>query len=197
MKEEQSPSGEKVERVADAGAVAAIIFNSVEGNFRGTTWTEVPIPAVSLIRSDGLILLDLMEEEDMDATVSVTSMPVLSRNVIAQKPGNSGTGDIVVVGAHYDTTPNTQGANDNGSGVSVVMTMAELTADTEYPFTVRFVLFGSEEMWLVGSLHYVDALTVREMEDTIAMLNFDVSGVWGASRIRRRPRTHARGDRDC
>ena len=167
---------EKVTRVAEAGAVAAIVFNNQEGNFRGAFRSQSSIPAVSLTRSDGLDMLALMDEADITAEVSVGTRPFPSRNVIAEKPGNSESGDIVVVGAHYDTTPDTQGANDNGSGLSVVMTMAELTADTEYPFTLRFVLFGAEEIGLFGSRHYVDVLSEQDVEDTLAMLNFDVPG---------------------
>ena len=167
---------EKVTRVAEAGALAAIVFNNVEGNFGGRLMDRSTIPAVSIARADGLRLLELMEREEAKAGVSVETTSLPSRNVIAEKPDNSESGGTVIVGAHYDTTPDTQGANDNGSGLSVVMTMAELTADTEYPFTVRFVLFGSEEIGLFGSRHYVDALTEQDIEDTIAMLNFDVPG---------------------
>ena len=167
---------EKVNRVAEAGAVAAIVFNNQQGNFRGAFRSQSQIPAVSFTRADGQKLLDLMNQGETSAIVSVQPTFLPSRNVIAEKPGNSESGGTVIVGAHYDTTPDTQGANDNGSGLSVVMTMAELTADTEYPFTVKFVLFGSEEIGLFGSRHYVDALTEQDIEDTIAMLNFDVPG---------------------
>lgn len=167
---------EKVTRVAEAGAVAAIVFNNQEGNFRGALRSQSNIPAVSLTRADGLDVLALMDEADITAEVSVGTRPFPSRNVIAEKPGGSESGGTVVVGAHYDTTPDTQGANDNGSGLSVVITMAELTADTEYPFTLKFVLFGAEEIGLFGSRHYVDTLTEQDVEDTIAMLNFDVPG---------------------
>ena len=56
------------------------------------------------------------------------------------------------------------------------MTIAELTAETRYPFTLRFVLFGAEEIGLFGSRHYVDSLTDREIENSLAMLNFDALG---------------------
>ena len=167
---------EKVERVADAGAVAAIVFNNQQGNFRGTFRSRSRIPAVSLARADGQELLDLMNQGETSATVSVEPHYVPSRNVIAEKPGNTESGGTVVVGAHYDTTPDTQGANDNGSGLSVLMTIAELTADTEYPFTLKFILFGAEEIGLFGSRHYVDTLSEDEIADTLAMLNFDVPG---------------------
>ncbi len=167
---------EKVNRVADAGAVAAVIFNNAQGNFGGRFRNPSTIPAVSLARSDGLKLLALVEKGETTATVSVEPISLPSRNVIAEKRGQSEEGSVVVVGAHYDTTPDTQGANDNGSGLSVVMTIAELTADKTYPFTIKFILFGAEEIGLFGSRHYVDALTERDIENTIAMLNFDVPG---------------------
>lgn len=167
---------EKVDRVAEAGAIGAIIFNNEPGNFRGRLISGSYIPALSITRADGLRLRELVEQGKPTAKVSIEQTSLPSRNVIAEKPGNSDSGETVIVGAHYDTTPDTQGANDNGSGLSVVMTMAELTAGTEYPFTVRFVLFGSEEIGLFGSRHYVDTLSEREIEDTIAMLNFDVPG---------------------
>ena len=167
---------EKVTRVAEAGAVAAIVFNNQEGNFRGALRSQSNIPAVSLTRADGLDMLALMDEADITAEVSVGTRTFPSRNVIAEKPGSSESSGTVVVGAHYDTTPDTQGANDNGSGLSVVITMAELTADAEYSFTLKFILFGAEEIGLFGSRHYVDTLTEQDIEDTIAMLNFDVPG---------------------
>lgn len=167
---------EKVDRVDEAGAVAAIVFNNEQGNFRGSFRSGSTIPAVSMTRADGLNLLGLLDQGETTATVSVEPNSLPSRNVIAEKRGQSESGGVVVVGAHYDTTPDTQGANDNGSGLSVLMTIAELTADTEYPFTVRFVLFGAEEIGLFGSRHYVDALTEDQIADTIAMLNIDVPG---------------------
>ena len=167
---------EKVDRVAEAGAIGAIIFNNQPGNFRGGLMSGTHIPTVSMTRADGLRLRNLVEQGKPTASVSVGEVALPSRNVIAEKPGGSESGGTVVVGAHYDTTPDTQGANDNGSGLSVVIAMAELTADTEYPFTLKFVLFGAEEIGLFGSRHYVDALTEQDIEDTIAMLNFDVPG---------------------
>ena len=41
---------------------------------------------------------------------------------------------------------------------------------------MRLILFGSEEVGLVGSRHYVAQLTEEERADIIAMINFDVPG---------------------
>jgi hypothetical protein len=52
----------------------------------------------------------------------------------------TGSGDIVV-GAHYDTVPGSPGADDNASGVAVLLELARLV-----PSGVRFVAFANEEM---------------------------------------------------
>jgi aminopeptidase YwaD len=47
----------------------------------------------------------------------------------------------------------------------------------DVPFTIQIVLFGAEEIGLVGSRHYVGALGPPERERIAAMLNFDMVGV--------------------
>ena len=55
--------------------------------------------------------------------------------------------------------PNSEGASDNGSGLSTLLTIAAHTADRDYPFTVRIILFGAEEIGLFGSRYYVDGMS--------------------------------------
>ena len=167
---------EKVERVAEAGAVGVIVFNNRPGRFYGDLRNQSTIPAVSISRGDGRDLLDLIEEGKIEAQVTVESKILPSRNVIAEMPGSENTGKTVVIGAHYDTVPDSPGANDNASGIATIMTIAKHVAGNSYPFTVRFVLFGSEEIGLFGSRHYVDALGAEGIDSTIAMLNFDTVG---------------------
>jgi hypothetical protein len=52
----------------------------------------------------------------------------------------SGSGDIVV-GAHYDTVPGSPGADDNASGVAVLIELSAMLRDVK----VRFVAFANEE----------------------------------------------------
>ena len=167
---------EKVERVAEAGAVGAIVFNNRPGRFYGDLRNQSTIPAISISRGDGRDLLDLIEEGKVEAQVTVESKILPSRNVIAEMPGSENTGKTVVIGAHYDTVSDSPGANDNASGIATIMTIARQVAGNSYPFTIRFVLFGSEEIGLFGSRHYVDALGAEGIESTIAMLNFDTVG---------------------
>ena len=167
---------EKVNRVADAGAVGAIIFNNEEGQFHGTFYNPSRIPAVSISQADGRRLLALLEQGEQEATAWVGDVDSPSRNVIADKRGTTDDGRAVIIGAHYDTVAATEGASDNGAGVATVLTLAEYMAGRDYPFDVRIIFFGSEEIGLLGSNHYVDNMSEEEIENTIAMLNFDALG---------------------
>lgn len=50
-----------------------------------------------------------------------------------------------VIGAHYDSAPGTPGADDNASGVAVLLEAARLLRERSPSREVRFVAFGTEE----------------------------------------------------
>ena len=177
---------EKVNRVADAGAVAAIIYNNERGNFRGALQSDGPIPAASLSQEEGEDVLQLLEDEpELVARVKIETVLLDSQNVIAELNNQPAECGVVVMGGHYDSVANTQAAGDNGTGVVSLLLMAEEVADEladgNLPFAVRFVFFGVEEIGLYGSKHYVDELSEDEREEIIAMLNFDAMGKGNAS----------------
>ena len=165
---------EKVTAVYEAGAVGAIVYNSESGPFVGALGGET-IPAVAISQEDGGTLKSLVEDGPVTATISLEYTEE-SRNVIADKPGTADDGRVVVLGGHYDTVLDVPGANDNGSGIATLLTIAEEIADREYPFTVRFIAFGAEELGLHGSKHYVGQLSDDEIDSTVAMMNFDALG---------------------
>ena len=166
----------KVRRVQEAGAVGAVIYNDRPGRFSGRLSTASSIPAVSVSQENGEVIKVRMADGEVTATVSTVLETADSRNVVVKMPGDSSGGRVVVLGAHYDTTPGTQGANDNGSGVATVMTIIREIADEDFPFDLWFVLFGAEELGLYGSRHFVDSLSMEERDSIVAMLNFDVVG---------------------
>jgi len=103
-------------------------------------------------------------------------------NIIAEKPGSTVPGEIVLVGAHYDTVPGGPGANDNGSGVAALLELARLLADQELPRTVRFVAFVNEERPFAYSQEMgsvVDAQRAKERGDRIrAMISLETIGYY-------------------
>ena len=177
---------DRIDLLADAGAVAAVISQS-EGEhiqFPISQGVEFSIPALFLHQTDhARQLIDLAaEEDDSMVSVRIEAERLESRNVVAELPG-MGDG-IVVVGAHYDIAPETRtGANDNTSGVAVVLSLAQSLQGKQLPFSVRFVMFGAEEVGLLGSRHYVASLSDTELERVKAMLNFDVVGSGGYTAV--------------
>ena len=69
-------------------------------------------------------LLELMGTRDVEVTVSVASTARDTQNVVADKPGTDSDGGVVILGGHYDTVPDVPGANDNGSGIATLITIA-------------------------------------------------------------------------
>jgi len=67
-------------------------------------------------------------------------------NLIAELPGTGKKADeIIVVGAHYDSAGDAPGADDNASGVAVLLGVAHAMTGTENSRTIRFVAFANEE----------------------------------------------------
>ena len=169
---------EKVEGAGEAGAEAAVIFNE-EPN-AGASWERVyqdtRIPAIGIGNREGRGLLRALETgSNLEVRVSKSPLTLQpSRNVVAELNNDIEDDETLVIGAHYDTTPDSPGANDNGSGVAAALVVAEELADDELPFDLTFVLFGSEEIGLNGSFAYVGGL--GESENILAMINLDVVG---------------------
>lgn len=66
-------------------------------------------------------------------------------NIEAAIAGQAYPRDIVIVGAHYDTARGSPGANDNGSGVAAMLTLARSLVGKRCSRTLRFVAFTNEE----------------------------------------------------
>ncbi len=94
-----------------------------------------------------------------------------SRNVIAVKQGTSAR--EIIVGAHYDSGNESLGADDNASGVGVMLEVAAHIVRLETPYTIRFIAFGSEENDLDGSYYYAELMGQPARDNTIAMVNLD------------------------
>ena len=167
---------DKVEGAVESGAEAVVLFS--EGVVWDRIFEETSIPVIAVGPQEGSGLARVVRGGgEVEARVNKEAIELQpSRNVIAELKNDIEDDGAVVVGAHYDTTPDTQGANDNGSGVAVALTLAEELADDELPFDLRFVLFGAEEIGLNGSFEYVGGLEEEELERILGMINLDVVG---------------------
>lgn len=107
-----------------------------------------------------------------------------SPNIIADAPGFDATEAHVIIGAHLDTIPVAPGAEDNGSGVAVMLEVARVVA--EDGVSVRFIAFGAEEprgpgddLHHFGSQTYVHSLNKAQRSAMKAMVALDRVGVAG------------------
>ncbi|XZN90240.1 MAG: M20/M25/M40 family metallo-hydrolase [Microcoleus sp.] len=68
----------------------------------------------------------------------------------------------ILIGAHYDTVPGTPGADDNGTGVAVLLELARAIALQPLKYPVTLVAFDMEESGYFGSKDYADKLKAQK-----------------------------------
>jgi Zn-dependent M28 family amino/carboxypeptidase len=78
-------------------------------------------------------------------------------NILAELPGTDSAGELVMIGAHFDSWHTGTGATDNAAGSAVMMEAMRILKATGLPLrrTVRLALWSGEEEGLLGSRHYV------------------------------------------
>ena len=104
------------------------------------------------------------------------------RNIIAEREGLEEPDHVLILGAHYDTQLETPGADDNASGVAVLLELAHLHAQTPFRKTVRFIAFTLEgapyfRTRHMGSRVYVRSLKVHG-EQVEAMISLEMLGYY-------------------
>ncbi len=112
-----------------------------------------------------------------------------SRDVIAEKRGSES--GVLVLGAHVDSKSPSPGANDNASGVAVMLELARLLAQAPVTPTVRFIAFGAEEIsgatandHHFGSKQYVSALSSSARSRIQGMVSIDMVGYGSTFNVR-------------
>lgn len=80
-------------------------------------------------------------------------------NIFAERQGTDKTAGAILVAAHYDTVAISPGADDNASGVAVVLEVARLLGSRPTPKTLQLALFDQEEEGLLGSKAFVTNVT--------------------------------------
>ena len=103
-----------------------------------------------------------------------------SQNVIGYISGTS-SDSLIVLSAHYDhlgmmgSRTTFPGANDNASGIAMLLNMAKHYKENKPKHTTIFIAFGGEELGLVGSQYFVEH-PLFKLSKIKFLLNFDISG---------------------
>ena len=103
-------------------------------------------------------------------------------NIEVELPGRQAKGEIILVGAHYDTVAGCPGANDNGSGVAALISLAQAFTGTANERTLRFVAFANEENPYFatdnhGALRYAKRCQERK-ENIVGMFALETLGFY-------------------
>lgn len=128
------------------------------------------------------------------ASLNITSRRVRTNNVVGMIEGSDPVlkNEYIVLGAHYDhlgwggygtgsrkpdTTAIHNGADDNASGTSALLEIAEELSRNKASLkrSILLVAFGAEEEGLLGSSYFVDNLPVSK-DAVKVMVNMDMVG---------------------
>ncbi|MBN4054692.1 M28 family peptidase [Nitrospira defluvii] len=102
------------------------------------------------------------------------------KNVVAVK---AGLGDeVIVLGAHYDTAVGTPGADDNASGIAVLLEVARLLQQAMLERSILFVAFANEEppffrTKAMGSAQFINTREPQNQEIAL-MISLEMLGYY-------------------
>jgi hypothetical protein len=175
--------GDFERRLASAGA-AALLFqdtdadNELAARVRRFGGAIAPLPAATIARDDVALMRRLVKDGPvriaLDWRNRISDGPVAVNNVVAEMRGREKPDEWVLVGAHLDSWDSATGAQDNATGVAMVVDAARaIAALGKAPKrSIRFALWGGEEQGLLGSSAYVQA-HADELDRAVAVLNVD------------------------
>lgn len=143
------------------------------------------IPALALSNPDADQVERIMADRGelvVKLQVQTSLIPTAqSANVIAEIRGHAAPEEVVVIGAHLDSWDLGTGAVDDGAGVGITMAAIALIKEAGLVprRTIRLVLWGAEEVGLLGALAYRDQHRA-ELADHVIGSESDFGGgrVW-------------------
>jgi len=96
-------------------------------------------------------------------TVEIHEFKIQARkhvNLILNLPAQDGHTDQspIILGAHYDGVPGTPGADDNATGVAVLLELARSLVNQPARYPVQLIAFDLEEYGMLGSQDYAESL---------------------------------------
>ncbi len=131
---------------------------------------EVLSSKIPLIAGDVHLIIDAELKENVKA-----------ENIIGYIPGSEKPDSFIVFSAHYDhlgmmgLETYFPGANDNASGVSMILTLARYFMEHKPRYSIAFIAFGGEETGLLGSKYYTEH-PLFSLSKIRFLINLDILG---------------------
>lgn len=96
-------------------------------------------------------------------------------NVLGVLPGTTHPELIYVLSSHYDSVLRSPGADDNSSGIAVLLEAARLLARNPQPATIVFAALTGEEAGLLGAREFV-RVAEEDGDNIVGVVNNDMIG---------------------
>jgi len=154
---------------AERGGASALVIRSVgsdshrfphTGMMRkdGDKWANIPVIAISNPDADHLRRLHRLNKPLSLSLHSGSDWKgeVTSGNIVLDLIGSEKPEEIVLIGGHLDSWDLGTGAVDDGAGIAITTAAAKLIANLPKrpKRTIRVVMFGAEEVGLLGARAY-------------------------------------------
>jgi aminopeptidase YwaD len=170
----------KSQLAARSGAIGCIWIRSEPGGLIATYGLErfgSRIPVVSISYEDGQWLRCLVSSGTPTLSLRVDSRleEVKAEHLIGIVEGKKRPGEVVVLCCHRETVPGSPGANDNASGVAVVLEVLKALTSSQVDRTVWGLFSTGEEGGAIGLRAFV-ADNTEQVKRIKAVLNVDCVG---------------------
>ncbi|HEV2372079.1 MAG TPA: M28 family metallopeptidase [Streptosporangiaceae bacterium] len=152
----------------------------VRGIGAATAWVTQQMQAIAATSNGNMTV---QQQTYVQQPASRIPVPTTITNVIVTLQGTANPQRFYVVTGHLDSrvtdvldfTSDAPGADDDGSGVAVVLELARLFAPFQFPGTLVFATVAGEEQGLYGSTHMAQQM-VAASADVQGMFSNDIVG---------------------
>ncbi len=153
-------------------------FSSVESEIRGIgaarRWIAAEFERVGNGR---------LQVEFDDFNLSYAGFFAPQSNIVATLPGTDPNNGVIIIMGHYDNRPaeiadgvtRAPGANDNASGVALLLESARILSANTWNQTILFIAMAAEEQNTAGSRHFAQNAFLDNM-NILAAINYDAVG---------------------
>jgi Peptidase family M28 len=163
--------------------------DQVRGIGAATTWVFGQMQAIAATSAGRMTVQQQTFTQPVSNNIPV---PTTITNVIATLKGTASPERFYVITGHLDSrvtdvlnfTSDAPGADDDGSGVAVVLELARLFATRQFPGTLVFATVAGEEQGLYGSAHMAAQMKAAGA-DVQGMFSNDIVGAsqaWDGTR---------------
>jgi hypothetical protein len=145
---------------------------------------ETPRPRPSVVALDDAAFDRLAAQEGAEVALELPGLveePRVATNAIGYLPGTDPSAGVILVSAHLDhlgVRPDGKvmyGANDDASGTTAVLELAQALAGKRNRRGILFVAYGSEEAGGFGARHFAEHPPVP-LDQIVANLEFEMIG---------------------